>query len=169
VLATRCSDFQIAWSDGTTWLENTSYRKDTNGDGLDDVTIDRGDVVWFDIDFMRDAPGGGNDLSDDGRTRYYPRPTAIERTEVCPGQRAILLRTSPGDLAPYDAMATMAAERPEDEYLAIFPYRTPDQSGGWLAPTPKPKLIRVRMTLHDAQFRVPGGRQYEFVFSLDQR
>jgi hypothetical protein len=65
-----------------------------------------------------------------------------------------------------------------DEYLAIFGFRDPNDAGnsldgpalvesGYAQPTLKPRFIRIRVTLHDRQFRIPGGRDYEFVFELD--
>ncbi|HVZ93778.1 MAG TPA: hypothetical protein VG797_04645, partial [Phycisphaerales bacterium] len=70
------------------------------------------------------------------------------------------------------------------EYLAIWGFRTPTTENDPTAPigpppTPqratyggaweKPKLIRIRMTLHDAQHRVAGGRKYEFIFRVGLR
>jgi len=42
VLATRCSRFEIAWSDGSYWVQDL----DLDGDGAIDVR--EGDLVWFD-------------------------------------------------------------------------------------------------------------------------
>lgn len=169
VLAARCSNFEIAWSDGsTTWNIDTPL--DTDGDGEPDLA--RGDLVWFDMDFMRNAPGAGNDLSD-GRENLYPRPTLTTPSllvEIPPGERTLLNPPFPN--APvYDIIDTRAAENSDHEYLAIWPFRTPLEGGA--LPTvggqPKPRLIRVRITLHDAQFRIPGGRRYEFVYRIDLR
>jgi len=62
------------------------------------------------------------------------------------------------------------------EHLVIFPFRdsvrdataqggvgfVDGRSGAWA----KPRFIRVRMTLHDPQNRIEGGRDYEFVFPI---
>jgi len=68
------------------------------------------------------------------------------------------------------------------EHLVIFPFRdsvkrgagaseaTPDVGVGFDESSdawPKPKFIRVRMTLHDAQNRIEGGKQYEFIFPIN--
>lgn len=58
------------------------------------------------------------------------------------------------------------AGREPNELLAIWGFRLPTADGGYGAPWPKPAYIRVRVTLHDSQFRIPGGKSYEFVFSL---
>jgi type II secretory pathway pseudopilin PulG len=42
VLATRCSRFEIAWSDGSYWVED----RDLDGDG--ELDVREGDLVWFD-------------------------------------------------------------------------------------------------------------------------
>lgn len=68
------------------------------------------------------------------------------------------------------------APLPEQEYLAIWGFRVPEGAdqgpnpasvGGYGRAWPKPRLIRVRMTLHDAQNRLEGGKQFEFVFRLN--
>ncbi|MEM1422612.1 MAG: type II secretion system protein [Planctomycetota bacterium] len=64
-----------------------------------------------------------------------------------------------------------------DEYLAVFGFRVPNGAGSDLSATgtlddvytgawPKPRLLRVRATLHDRQFRLEGGRTYEFIFEI---
>ncbi|MEO1129946.1 MAG: hypothetical protein AAFX05_09625, partial [Planctomycetota bacterium] len=69
------------------------------------------------------------------------------------------------------------------EYLAIFGFRKPLltdtpqfgpaetilETDGYMAEGwQKPKLIRVRATLHDSQDRIDLGRTYEFVFRIEQ-
>ncbi len=77
-----------------------------------------------------------------------------------------------------------------DEYLAIWglneldgfdtDYTTAGFNSGINAPidggfteidgvrkgVPKPRYLRIRMTLHDREFRIPGGRTYEFILDL---
>lgn len=69
----------------------------------------------------------------------------------------------------YDWLLSMGSENPEHEYLKVFPFRRPlaDARGRYGEAWEKPSLVRFRFTLHDAQFRVEGGRTYEFVMGMD--
>ncbi|GAB4519714.1 MAG: hypothetical protein Tsb0013_23480 [Phycisphaerales bacterium] len=59
LLAQRCSSFEVAWSDGSTWLFDETVRVDTDGvyDSTDASSLERvlkrGDLIWFDMDFTR--------------------------------------------------------------------------------------------------------------------
>lgn len=59
VLAPRCSNFEIAWSDGTTWASDTPLRvylgpAGAPGPGRRELAeYRRGDLVWFDSVFTR--------------------------------------------------------------------------------------------------------------------
>lgn len=181
-LASRCSNFEIAWSDGTTWLYDAPLRIDRDGDGVFEVDLERGDIVWFDMNFYRrKGPGGNDDLSDSGRAAIYPALSTEPLPEVLPILRNEIARfpTASAERTAYpigpafrtgpNATYTCAAIDDEDEYLAIWGYRLPLPAPNVElgAPWPKPRLIRVRMTLHDAQFRIPGGRQYEFILPVN--
>ncbi|MBL8745170.1 MAG: prepilin-type N-terminal cleavage/methylation domain-containing protein [Phycisphaerae bacterium] len=190
VIASRVSNFEIAWTDGKTWLEDTppgGRGYDRNGDddpndlnadgdlGLDD-NIRRGDVIWYDIDFSRfDNPdGGARDLraADTAGLLGVRGESQIATPEVFPGQRSAMLRVTNAYPNRYDLRRTGAAD-PTDpdgasEYLAVFPFRRVSADGGYeTVGYPKPTRIRVRMTVYDAQFRLPGGREYEFEFPID--
>ena len=77
-----------------------------------------------------------------------------------------------------DALFTGAVDDSDDqseEYLALWGYRqlAPNGSGEyldtpWITPDTL-RLIRIRMTLHDSQLRLDGGRTYEFVFPVNPR
>ena len=180
-IASRCSNFEIAWSDGTTWLYNNTLTIDSDNDGVPEVQLRRGDVVWFDMNFSRRrAPGANDDLTDAGRDRVYPIQAQEPLPEILPSMRGTITRFPPGTPGPsrdaYLATAngeaatyTAAAPDQNDEYLAIWGYRLPggDMDNKFAGPWPKPKLIRVRMTLHDSQYRIEGGRQYEFIFAVN--
>ncbi len=88
----RCSSFEIAWSDGATWVFDETVRIDTDGfyiEGDPDTverTIGRGDIIWFDMDFTRrdlwDVIAGdtaGASFDADGQ-----RTTNINRAAIVP-------------------------------------------------------------------------------------
>lgn len=179
VIASRVSNFEIAWTDGQTWVYDDPFDRnndddptDADGDGERGLSdnINRGDVIWFDMDFWRD-------FSDNGRGRslllhdpddVYPNQPLFTSPEVRPGDRRTQL-FDVGD-ARYDALATGADDDGDgiNEYLAVFPFRVADTTGrDWQGPYPKPARIRVRFTIHDRQFRIPGGKQYEFQLAVD--
>jgi len=179
VLGERCSNFEIAWSEGQTWV----LPGRVIGVAPFQRFIDKGDLVWHDIDFMRDDSGptsqgsNNNDLSD-ANDSIYPRLNPRFLPEVPPGRRSqrLALSAVDGQLpALYDdtdtgerAMINAGAPDDDDEYMAIFPFRLLNGGGGYSSTAwPKPILIRVRMTLHDSQFRLKDGRTYEFVYRVD--
>lgn len=205
IIATHCSSFEVAWSDGSTWVRDTPLRVDVDGDGVIDRDIRRGDTIWFDMDFTVRDFWRVNGLGPDIDERIYPRPNpdpeigltdsrvfnempsgisrdqthfdALEyrpNDDVNPNNIQTLPAYCPTwNAVPFDADGNA---HPEQEYLAIWGFRMPEgadqgprpasvgrYSGTW----PKPRLIRVRMTLHDSQHRIQGGKQFEFVFRLD--
>ncbi len=193
-IGSRCSNFEVAWSDGTTWLEMEPYnkdRKDLNGDGVPEPRFDQGDLVWFDMNFFRtDGQDGTTSVRErlrgDTRGGLYPPVAPEEITEYWSRSDTNLNRVAlrfPVQVGAYDttdkgieAQINAVAPEPEDEYLAIWGYRvataTPNPTTpteflpGYGGPWHKPTLIRVRMTLHDSQFRIEGGREYEFIFAI---
>jgi hypothetical protein len=173
------SSFEVAWSDGDTWVYNEPFDRTGDGDTDDADDYKRGDEIWHDIGFARfDDPGTQRDLhgADPSNlldTRADLTPTERWKwNEVYPGRRRTMLRASAAQDAYYDPVSTGAAPNldGEGEYLVIFPFRELKQNG-WeyddAVPAEKPDRIRVRMTVHDAQFRIAGGRRYEFEFSID--
>jgi hypothetical protein len=173
VIASRVESLEIAWAYDKTWPDDDPA--DTDGDGVDDLFY--GDPIWYDINFTRFPTISGRDLADidtgglvlgagDDPVKLRTRP------EVAPGLRNDVstgLNTSPGQAGRYDPVTTGGdpTVNGDDEYLAIFPFQIPDQFGGYREGTyKKPARIRVRMTVHDAQFRIPGGRTYEFILPI---
>ena len=74
-------------------------------------------------------------------------------------------------VAPYSPLWTGGAPAPgsagPEEYLAVWGFRPPDTRGGYFDRAwPKPRFVRVRMTLVDGQSRLEGGKEYEFVLRL---
>lgn len=137
VLGVAVTSFEVAWSTG-------------------EISYPDGELVWYDIEnpanpyyqnsvlgtrldeARRNAPG-------DPRTWYL---SEVTNQQLPPG----------GPLSE--------AARP-DLYYATFGYFIPkaadaDRSELW----PWPTLIRIRMTLHDEKDQIPGGRTFEFIFSL---
>lgn len=171
VIASRVSNFEIAWSDGKTWLYDAPYDRNGDGDTTDPDDLRRGDLIWYDINFTRYDRPGGRDLRAADRANAYGTANESIATapEVAPGQRLNRLNTQGTQPARYDPVVTGAEPDPQGdgEYLAIFPFRLSDTAGGYAGPYTKPKQVRVRITVHDEQFRIPGGRSYEFIFSVD--
>jgi hypothetical protein len=183
-LGTHCSRFEIAWSDGSTWPVNEpEYRRDIDGDGVDDIIFKAGDLIWFDIDFPRLDPDSSNDLDDVVNTVNFPAFGVDRDPEIVQSRRKNRLWLNRSNFGPYviapvgnrDSMWTAGVadqDRTSREYLALWGYRSFDPSGSgeftddaW----PKPRLIRVRLTLHDSQLRLDGGRSYEFIFPINLR
>lgn len=135
-----CSNFEVAWSVG-------------------EVNYPEGDLVWYDINNPANPYARHSGLSiqdifeqtpDDAKAWYL--------AEVLPSSSGIS-----------DAFTTIPNVEPQnnDLYYAVFGAFVPrdnDASRGeaW----PWPKLVRVRLTLHDAQGRIGGGREFEFIFNL---
>lgn len=78
-------------------------------------------------------------------------------------------------LPAYSLHYTHGAPDFDQEYLAIWGLRRPQGAserplsvaGDYEdAPWPKPTMIRVRMTLHDAQKRLRNGKTFEYVFRI---
>lgn len=190
VVASRVSNFEIAWTDGNTWQSDTAPgsrgydRKgdddptDANGDGdlglLDN--LHRGDVIWYDMDFTRYFKNGTRNLrtADTDDHFHLQTESQVAIPEVFPGDRSAMLRIGNAFPNRYDIRpnSTTGAADPADpngnsEYLAVFPFRQADGAGNYGGAYLKPQRIRVRMTVNDAQFRLPGGRQYEFEFPVN--
>lgn len=181
--ATRCSNFEVAWSDGTVWrgrgTNNDPLQIDINDDNQADIIYNVGDIVWFDYDYPRrmlelPAPIGGGPAyapaNADLRPEILSKSSAYHFSDEVGNdtRRERRLYTLPNNnsfVAKYDVNATGGVDT---EYLAIWGFREPTSSGTYAGPWVKPRLIRIRMTLHDSQFRIAGGRQYEFIFSIDQ-
>lgn len=175
--ATRVSSIEIAWTDGKTWVYDDPLDRDLDGE----PDTFRGDEIWYDIDFTRYSQPEGNDLRQaDSLNQYGTHNDVLERSpEVPPTMRRDPVRgVETAGNGRYDALVTGGDPNSEgaDEYLAIFPYRfptnstTPDQIGGYeTGAYDRPLRIRFRFTVHDSQFRIPGGRQYEFVLPVDPR
>ncbi len=173
-LGPRCSSFEVAWSDGTTWNQDAPL--DLDDDGRPEYQ--RGDVVWFDINLARysrpedvDTPPGSttnNTSLASINQKQYPNwndAGMSPNPEFRRGAAANLLRTVGPNL--YNKDFTIGSAFPDGEYLAIWGFRMPDDTGGYSGEAwPKPRMIRIRLTLHDAQFRIPGGRTYEFVYGI---
>ncbi len=201
IISSRCSNFEIAWSDGRRAVRPIDY----DGDNTNEILP--GDLLWFDI---RPAivQGGGvtrrhtfrewqefevMDQNGDPQTdRSFAYTDLHPRTEV-PGEAFTITSDHAGNAwgvllfhaqtnspvgaasGEYSTAATGGDREPNDpsssaidpnELLAIWGFRLPTGDGNYGAPWPKPEFIRVRMTLHDAQNRLPNGKSYEFVFSL---
>ncbi len=109
---------------------------------------------------------------------HYPEVTQLRRS---PGRDGLAIfeanvnpsgdANNPGDAffdaGKYHPWLTGGDPAPlntAQEYLAIWGFRIPDSNGEYSLPWPKDLFIRVRVTLHDAQRRIPGGKTYEFIF-----
>ncbi len=210
IISSRCSNFEVAWSDGRRAIQDINYDQDSNN--TDEIAP--GDLIWFDISpalppatpttplptFNRrntfeewrqfeitegrpqtdmefrysensprvEVPGGvftsSNDYNGAGvwsngfllmqaqNNRPASIPPGVYSTAITGGER--------------DADDPDGNDREPNELLCIWGFRLPTADGGYGAPWPKPAFIRVRVTLHDSQFRIPGGKSYEFIFSL---
>lgn len=183
IIAGRVSSFEVAWSDGKRWDYDQPYDRNRDGDTNDPDDLHRGDIIWYDIDFTR-YPGPGNRNlrhADINNIYQTASDTATQATwpEVFPGERRTMLDVNLADRGRYDPFTTGADPDPDgsSEYLAVFPYRQlngpstlpPNLPDGahYGDPFPKPTQIRFRMTVHDKQFRIPGGRQHEIIVSVD--
>lgn len=180
VIGSRISSIEIAWTDGKTWPYTDPGDSDGPGPAEDDVRF--GDLLWYDINLTRFDSGDPNvyslsDMENGLGTQLTGNDTIVElatRPEVYPGLRrdatlGLQVDDDNDNAPPYDPAITGADPSAEgdDEYLAIFPFRRPDTSGGYEGVYSKPTRIRVRVTLHDAQFRIPGGRRYEFILPIE--
>lgn len=193
-LATRCSNFEIAWGDSSTALQDI----DVDGDGVIDVA--RGETLWYDIRTLN--PGSGNPipstyrnwsmLAGTGLINLQSRSvdlwnqtelTADDPTDalmidigrVDDGTVSASAMVGSGTTPPtasegpvYSTLLTGGADNPEDEALVIFPFRQPS-GNGWGEAWDKTILLRIRVTLHDSLNRLPEGKDFEFIFTLDPR
>ena len=67
----------------------------------------------------------------------------------------------------YNPDISMGAPKGQKEYLAIWPFHAPTLNGGYESDAfPKKLQIRIRMTLHDTQHRIKGGKKFEFIFDV---
>ena len=205
ILATRCSRFEIAWSDGRTW-EGPRREVDRDGDGRPERVLEPNDTIWFDMDFTYADLWDELSGSDRVKAQTYPRPWPDPEVSIHnsfgnepPGEflpnassqrfrdAALVVQDegdAPGDLRragpdgltlpSYSLKYNTAAERQQDEYLALWGFRVPTEPGSATGPGryrdeawPKPTLLRFRFTLHDRQFRLDGGREYEFIVRVN--
>jgi hypothetical protein len=173
VIASRVSNFEIAWSDGRTWpADYGPYDRNGDGDTADADDLRAGDTIWYDMDFARTRNSATRDLAEADTGNYFGTRTESDAVspEVIPGLRTTYLDLAAGNPVGYDPVTTGADPDPDGagEYLAVFPFRTADTTGrDWEGAYAKPRRIRVRLTVHDAQYRIPGGRQYEFEFAIN--
>ncbi len=195
-LASRCSNFEIAWGDGSTALQDIDF----DGDNVTDIR--RGETLWYDIRTLN--PGSGNpirstyrnwsSLQGSGLINLQSRSVDLwNRTELTAGDDShdpddfLVLDVGrvndsltsadsmegAGGAVPtanngpvYSTLLTGGADNVEDEALVIFPFRLPS-GNGWGEAWDKTILLRVRVTLHDSLNRLPEGKDFEFIFTLD--
>lgn len=167
VLASRCSSLEIAWSDGTTWLDRQNMLMLRRGDqGLAEPVNDIedaeviyrfGDVVWFDA-FM---PRSYYLFNLANPTQAIPFPNT-EEVDNQGRPRVGNFTGASGVSGTYDLISTGGSE---DEYLSVWAFREPSPNGGYARAVDKPRMIRVRVTLHDATARIEGGKTFEYIFS----
>ncbi len=77
--------------------------------------------------------------------------------------------TSTNPLFPlYNPEISSGAPELQREYLAIWPFHAPRITGGGYEEVgfPKKLQIRIRMTLHDSQRRISGGKTFEYIFDV---
>lgn len=174
VIGSRVSRVEIAWSDGSTWLYEDPLL-DPDSAGPLPPRAERSDELWYDIDFARfNDPDSSNDLAGHDPRGLYATSSdnPVLSPEIHAGRRSDVLFVSDTASGAYSYDKTSGAPEGSDdeEYLAIFPFRVADSLGGFTStPFRKPSRVRIRITIHDSQFRIPGGRQYEFQFSLNGR
>ena len=178
-VAMHCSNFEVAWSDGT-----RAAQRFTRGQRV----FNPGDIIWFDISPIEDPPPGAVQRSTyrewwewhetafpgtpgiDFRSGSPTAPILPERPdfpEVLFSQMGDPNFMNAGtDEARYSFAFTGGPGNFENEAMAVWGFRVPDAEGGYSRPWPKPKFIRIRMTLHDSQMRLREGRTYEFVFAV---
>ncbi|MFW5653553.1 MAG: hypothetical protein ACOC0P_05865, partial [Planctomycetota bacterium] len=145
-LVSGCSDFQVAWSTG-------------------EIDPRTGNVVWYDIDNSANP------------NPAIPRDSGLSRREIIDRSPANPTIWWLSEVTPYEMPndAPLRFQWPEDLYYATFGYFQPkrrtqldeveDRSDPW----PWPTMLRFRITLHDDNSRIPGGRSFEFVVDLPDR
>lgn len=140
-LASACSNFEVAWSTG-------------------EAAFPSADLVWYDVDNSADPSHHGRN---DPNWVAPSDPKIWQLSEYHPLGRDRNASDTRGDV-PSTFFGESTAE---DVYYATFGYFVPkkadtDRNDAW----PWPKLIRVRMTLHDRNDRIQGGRTFEFIFRV---
>lgn len=165
-LTPGCSNFEVAWSTG-------------------EVDYPSGEVVWFDIDqpanpyvegFIPGSDGTEPESRRERRERAPSDPNIWYLSEIPP---AAITGDSPFSSPLWPGTGDLLESQAEDLYYATFGYFVPkvrdggkdqslqkreDRSQAW----PWPKMIRIRVTLHDQRGRVAGGRSFEYVFDVPQ-
>ena len=224
ILASRCSNFEIAWRlADPDWPRVTARNGvDVDGDGVPELR--QGDPVWIDITPLDASASGAAadrsrstvrnwifEIDPNGRftgqppsfgSAPSPPPLAVEflanqqpelgyddwrkRNPAGDPQLATSDFTSAvverdqtsapgvgsggpnGWLPAYNPDISMGAPDGQKEYLAVWPFHAAATNGSGYESTPFPKRIqiRVRMTLHDEQNRLKGGKTFEFVFDV---
>ncbi len=169
VIATRCSSFEVAWTDGTTWLNASNPLLLRRGDGglaepaADEFEADAiyryGDIVWFDA-FMPRSYYLLN-YSQPSLAAPFPDNEVVDVN----GLIDTLASTNANTPGAYDQVATGGWP---DEYLSVWPFREIDGGGNIGRPWTKPRMIRIRLTLHDNAVRIEGGKTFEFIFNIGQ-
>jgi len=190
-IANRCSNFEIAWSDGSTAL------RDIDTDNDDEFDVRAGDLIWFDITFMdEDDPNArsswlywrrrpASDVSfassaNFGQGAYMPEVNFLDRSisDNSFRPRRLITHAPNGTFASlgesdawrYSVIETRGAPlfgTEPGEYLAIWPFRRPDANGEYTASVPKDLFLRIRMTLQDPEGRIPGGKDFEFIYRIN--
>ncbi len=161
-LTPGCSNFEVAWSTGV-------------------VEFPTGNIVWYDIDTPANPYVGVAGQSSKKRHDHSPTdPRAWYLSELSP---PALSGDQPFGNPLWKGKKRLEEEPYEDLYYAMFGYFVPkirdgglkagsgsdlnqreDRSEAW----PWPKMLRIRMTLHDQQGEINGGRTFEFIVSLPE-
>ena len=182
-LAARCSSFEVAWSDGTLWNspnndlgvdldeQNPALRLSSPPAPEADIVYKPGDIIWFDADFPRrllsntfpSAYPQSNDVQPEILSDFWSPGERANRLQI-PAGAGVFMQSTP----EYDPLIT-GGDPDGNEYLAIWGYRKPEADGVYDTDWPKPQLLRFRMTLHDAQFRIAKGKTFEFIVSIDTK
>jgi len=199
VISSNCSNFEIAWGDGSTALRDIDFDNDGN------IDIHWGETIWYDISVLdssggtplrslyeqwANAGGGYIDLQSQSRidelseaeitsSGFDPRDALFYSggyfddnllngydASVLPGSLGTVPTAAAGPA--YSTFYTGGAPKREEEVLVIFPFRKATDNG-WGAAVNKRIMIRVRVTLHDTLGRLPGGKDFEFIFTLDPK
>jgi len=125
------------------------------------VNYPEGDLIWYDINNPANPYARHTGLSNQDIAEQTPtNPKAWYLTEVLSPSSGIS-----------DSFTTIPNVEPQnaDLYYAVFGAFVPrDNNVSRAEAWPWPKLIRVRLTLHDALGRIGGGREFEFIFNLPE-